>query len=152
MLQQFSGRPIQATHLFQKLSPGQGMNRPVTRWNLRRVSCRDQQANRLNPKLSPELTGNLKADQSTHAVAEEGKRFIQERPHGLGKGPDKRRKLGERSLCQPRSPTRELNRADLDIGWQAVLPGAKNRGAGSCVRKTEQTEAGLRVRFAEGNP
>jgi hypothetical protein len=45
-----------------------------------------------------------------------------------------------------------LHRAHLDIRGQAIRPGAKNRGAGSCIREAEQTEARSWVRFAEGNP
>ena len=152
MFQHFSGSAIQATQFFQEFSLGQGMDRPVSRWNLRRASRRDKQPNRLNARLSPELTGELKADQCAQAVTEEGKRLVQKWNQGLSEGLDKRRELRERSLHQPSSPTGELNRADLDISWQAVRPGAKNRGAGSCVREAEQTEAGLRVRLAEGNP
>ena len=128
------------------------MDRPVSRWNLRRGSCRDEQPNWLNAKLSPELTGELKADQCAQAVTEEGKWLVQEWTQGLSEGLDKRRKLREWSLHQPSSPAGELNRADLDIRRQAVRPGAKNCGTGSRVRETEETEAGLRVRLAEGNP
>ena len=43
MFQQLSGSTIQATQLFQESSLGQGMDRLVSRWNLRRGSCRDEQ-------------------------------------------------------------------------------------------------------------
>jgi len=119
---------------------------------LRRAIRGDKQADRLNARLSPELTGEFKANQCSQAVTEEGKWLVQEWNQGLGEGMDKRRELGKQSLGRPGSPTGKLNRADLNIRWQAVRPGAENRGAGSCVREAEQTEAGPRVRFAAGNP
>ena len=152
IFQHLSRSAIQATQFFQELHLGQGMDRPVSRRNLRRASRRDKQANRLNTRLSPKLTGEFKADQSAQAVTEEGERLVQEWSQGLGEGLDKRREPSERSLHQPGSPTWQLNRADLDISGQVVRPGTKNRGPGSCVREAEQTEAGLRVRSAAGNP
>jgi hypothetical protein len=120
--------------------------------DLRRAIRRDKQANWLNTRLSPKLPDKFKANQCSQAVTEEGKRLVQEWNQGLGKGLNKRRELSERSLHQPGSPTGELNRADLNICWQAVRPGAKNRGTSSGVREAEQTKAGLWVRFAAGNP
>src|SRR5271166_1112350 len=76
------------------------------------------------------------------AVAEEGKRLVQEWNQGLGEGFDKGRELSERTLDQPSSPCRELNRANLDLRWQAVRPGAKNQRTGSGVWETRQTKAG----------
>ena len=152
LFQHFSGNAIQAAQFDQEFPFGQGMDRPVSMRDLRRAIRRDKQANRLNPGLSPELTGEFKADQCSQAVTEESKRLVQEWNQGLGEGLDKRREVSERSFHPPGSPTGELNRADLNICWQAVRPGAKNRGTGSGVREAEQTEAGLWVRFAENNP
>src|ERR1700730_12274925 len=128
------------------------MDRPVLMRELRREIRRDKQANRLNIRLSPELTREFKRNQRPQAVTKEGKRLVQHGNQGLGKGLDKRRKLSERRLPQASSPTRELNRADLNIRWQALRPGAKNRGTGSCVREAEQTKAGLWVQLSAGNP
>ena len=120
LLQHFSGNAIQATQFDQEFPLGQGMDRPVSMKDLRRAICRDKQANRLNTRLSPELTGEFKADQCSQAVTEEGKRLVQEWSQCLGESLDKRRELSKRSLHQPGSPTGELNRADLNIRWQAV--------------------------------
>ncbi len=90
MFQHFSGSAVQATQLFQEFSLGQGMDRPVSRVDLRRASRRDKQANRLNTKLSSEFTGELKADQCAQAVAKEGKRLVQEWTQSLGEGLDER--------------------------------------------------------------
>lgn len=152
IFQDASGNAIEATQFGQEFRLGQGMDRPVSRRDLRRAIRRDKQANWLNTRLSPELTRKFKADQCPQAVTEEGERLVQERKKRLGKGMDKRREVSEQSLHRASSPAGELNRADLDISRQGVRPGAKNRGTGSCVREAEQTEAGLWVRFAEGNP
>ena len=152
VFQQFSGSAVQAAEFDQEFPRGQGMDRPVSRRELRRATRGDKQANRLNTGLSPEPTGELEADQCSEAVTEEGKRLVEERNQGLGEDLDKRREPSERSLHQPGSPAGELNRADLDIRRQAVRPGAKYRSTGSRVREAEQTEAGLWVRFAKGNP
>jgi len=128
------------------------MDRAVSTRDMRRAIRRDEETSRLNTKLTPQVAGEFKADQSSQAVAEERKRLVQERKQALGEGMNKRGELSERSLRQPSSPTGELNRADLDIRRQAVRPGAKERGASSCIREAEQTEAGLWVRLAEDNP
>src|SRR5271169_2428814 len=128
------------------------MDRPGSRRDLRRASRRDKQSNRLNAELSPKLTGEFKADQCSQAVTEEGKRLVQEWSQGLGESLDQRREPSERGLHHPSTPTGELNRADLNVGWQAVRPGAKNRDTNSCVREAEQTETGLWLRFEAGNP
>src|SRR5579862_7214644 len=111
------------------------MDRAVSIRALRRTICGDKKANRLKSGPSPELTGNFEAGQCAQAVAEEGKWPVQERSQSLGEGFNQRREPGERSLHQPGSPSGELNRADLNLGRQAVWPGAKDRGAGSRVRK-----------------
>ncbi len=64
------------------------MDRPVSMRDLRRAIRRDKQANRLNTRLSPELTGEFKANQCSQAVTEEGKRLVQEWSQGLGEGLD----------------------------------------------------------------
>src|SRR5579859_464073 len=99
--------------------------------------------------LAAEPAGELKADQCSEAVAEEGKWFVQEWDQGFSEGLDKRRELSKRRLHQPSSPSRKLNRADLDIPWQIVRPGTKNNGAGARIRKTKQTKTGLSARLAE---
>ena len=128
------------------------MDRPVSSRDLRRVSRRDEQASRLNTKPSPEFTGELKANERAQAVAEESKRLVQKWTQNRDEGLDKQRKVREWSLGEPRPSTGKLNRADLDISWQAVRPCAKKCGTGSSVWETEQTEAGLRVRLAEDDP
>src|SRR4249920_2353050 len=99
--------------------------RPQLR-ELRRTTSRDKEANRLHTILSAKLPGEFKAHQCSQAVAEEGKRLVQEWQEGLGEGLDQRRELSEKRLHQPSSPSGELNRTDLNIRWQAVRPSAKN--------------------------
>src|ERR1700693_2321281 len=99
------------------------MDWPVSTRDLRRASRRDEQANRLNTRLSPKLAGEFKGDQCSQAVTEEGEWLVQKRNQGFGKGLDKWRELTERGLRQPRCPTGELNRADLDISGQSRTPG-----------------------------
>ena len=62
------------------------MDRPVALRDLRRAIRRDEQADRLNPGLSPELTGEFKANQCSQAVTEESKRLVQEWNQRLGEG------------------------------------------------------------------
>src|ERR1035437_3572850 len=93
--------------------------------------------------LSADPASEFKTDQCSEAVAKEGERHVQEWSQGLGEGFDKRGELSERTLRHPSSPSRELNRADLDICWQAVGPGAKDQRACSGVRETKQAKTGL---------
>jgi hypothetical protein len=88
-------------------------------------------------RIVPLTTGEFKAHQCSEAVAEEGKRLVQERKEGVGKGLDEGWEASERRLHQPNSPSGKLNRTDLDIRWQAVRPGAKNRGVASRIRKAK---------------
>jgi len=152
IFQQFSGSAIQATQFVQESPLGQGMDRPVSKSDLRRASRRDKQTNRLNARLSSELTSEFKGDQRSHTVPKEGKRLVQEGNQSFSEGLDKRREPIKRRLHQPSSRTGKLNRADLHIRWQITRPGAKNRRTGSCVREAEQTEVSLWVRLAAGNP
>src|SRR5579864_5011129 len=101
---------------------------------------------------SADPAGEFKADQCSEAVAEEGKRPVQERNQALGEGLDKRRELSEGTLRQPSSPPGKLNRADFNISRQALGPVPKNQSAGSCVGEAKQTKTGLKARFAEWNP
>jgi len=90
IFQHFFGNAIQAAQFDQEFPLGQGMERPVSMRDLRRAVRRDKQVNRLNARLSPELTGEFKANQCSQAVAEEGKRLVQEWDQGLREGLDKR--------------------------------------------------------------
>jgi hypothetical protein len=58
--------------------------------DLRRTTGGDHQANRKQPILSAQMTGEFKAHQCSEAVAEKGKRLVQERKEGVGKGLDER--------------------------------------------------------------
>ena len=120
--------------------------------DLRRTTSRYKQPNRMHSISSADPAGEFKADQCSEAVAEEGKRPVQEWNQGLGEGLDKGRELSERMLHQPSSPSGELNRADFNIGWQAVGPVPKNQSAGSRVWEAKQTKTGLGARFVEWNP
>src|SRR5712692_6985813 len=152
VFQHRSGGAVQATQFRQKISFWQGMDGQTSMRELRRTTSRDKEANRLHTILSAKLPGEFKAHQCSQAVAEEGKRLVQEWQEGLSEGLDKRRELSERRLHQPSSPSGELNRTDLNIRWQAVQPSAKNQGTTSRVREAEQTEAGLWARLAACNP
>ena len=66
------------------------MERAVSRWDLRRAIRRNKQANRLNTRMSPELTGEFKTNQRSQTVTEERKRLVQEWNQSLGKGLNKR--------------------------------------------------------------
>jgi hypothetical protein len=82
-------------------------------------------------------------------VAEESKRLVQEWNKRIGEGFDKVRELSERTLHQPISPSRELNRANLDIRGQSIRPVAKNQSASPRVRETEQTQTRFRAGLSE---
>ena len=120
--------------------------------NLRRATRRDKESNRIHTVLSAEFTGEFKTDQCSQAVAEEGKRFVQQWEQGLSEGLDQWRESSERTLHQPSSPSGELNWTDLDVRRQATRPGAKNRRPASSIRETEQTKASLWPRLAACNP
>src|SRR5208337_73345 len=91
----------------------------------------------------------FKADQCSQAVAEECKGHVQKWSQALGESFDKRRESSERTLHQPSPPSRQLNRADVDIRRQAVGPGAKDQRTGSGGRKTKQAKTALWTRLAE---
>jgi len=82
-------------------------------------------------------------------MTEERERLVQEWIQGFSEGLDKRRELSKRRLRQPCSPSRKLNRADLDIPWQVVRPRAKNESAGPRIGKTKQTKTGRSNGLAE---
>src|ERR1700731_484913 len=111
--------------------------------HLRCTTSGHAETNRLDAIISAKPAGEFKADQRPEAVAEECKRHVQQWDQSLRKSFDQRGKSRERTLHKPCSASRELNRTDLDISWQAVRPGAKNRCTRASIRKTEQTATGM---------
>jgi hypothetical protein len=152
LFQHFVGNAIQSTQFEQEFFLGQGMDRLVSKTELRRAIRRNKQANGLDTGLSPELTSEFKGNQSSQAVTIEGKPRVQKWNQGLGENLNEWCKPGERSLPQASASAGELHRADLNIRWQAGRPGTKNRGGASCVWEAEETEPGLCVRFSENKP
>jgi hypothetical protein len=113
------------------------MDRWISIRDLRRAIGRDKKANWLQGIVSPQLAGEFKTNQCSQTVAKECERLVQKRKKGLSEGVDERRESSERWLHQPSSSSGKLHRTDLNMRWQAVRPGAKNRDTASRIREAE---------------
>src|SRR6185369_10850600 len=77
---------------------------------------------------------------------EEGVRRSDASGQHVGQYRHHRRGVLERLLHDPGLPTGQLDRADLDLRAQRLVPGGEGRAATTRVREADQSQSGLRSR------
>src|SRR5689334_6902371 len=85
-------------------------------------------------------------------MAEENKRLVEGRQERIGKCLHQRCEAPIRHFSKTTLTTGKLDRANLHIAREVVWPGPENRRAATGIWKTEQTQAGLRIRTTVNQP
>src|SRR4051812_9217796 len=104
------------------------MKRRVSVGQLGRATARNEQMDGLRQTLAAQVTGQLVANQGSHAMTEESEGLIANVRDDFGEGFDQRVELAARWLFESNRAPRQLNRADIH-GWRKPrLPVAKGEG------------------------
>ena len=89
------------------------------------------------PPRRGQRASDLVCDERSDAVAEQRKRSIELRTNLRDEFWHQSRQVAKRSLREAILTARELDGTQLHAVWNARRPGAKERGAGTCMGKAE---------------
>ena len=99
-----------------------------------------------------QLVRQLKCNQRSHAVAEEGKRGNKMLCQSISEHRHKASDLRDRGLEKAPLPARQLHRAYIDGGWQNFCEFTVYGGTTACMRKAEEANGSSSARRSVREP